>query len=265
MSNLAAIESTTMMFQQVIKELNNSIEEAGEVLFLSKSSQIQYRQCLNLDILHQKVSNFKKEAIYFKNENHANIFLGYECVIGAVKSELLMYLLLKQDKANSAWDRLVAAQIACVHAVRAHPGFAHCNERRNVLLHLEKELFSEQVFISAGFVSKRLDCSICGEHSSKCAHLKGKPYWGKFCEFIHRDPVGDHIALVEMPADKRCRVTSFKTAEGHRDKISSEITPYKNEEYFTESNKLEINAIFLVLDPHPYLSPTNKIIEFSQM
>lgn len=171
-----------------------------------------------------------------------------------------MWILLKQDKPDEAWERLVAAQMGCIDATRAHRGFAHCVQRLKALEQLERQIFPPQVFMSAGFVANRLDCSVCGERYSKCDHLRGKPYMGEFCEVIHRNIRGDHVAMVKTPADKRCRVVSVKSKDGHRNKLSWETTPHKEGESFKEDDPLEAHTVLLSIDRYPYLTPTVQIL-----
>lgn len=249
-----------MTFKQLVDYFNAGIKEAEDFLCLARSSKLQLAQCVTLDLLSYNAKRIKHEAVHRGDENGANLFLGFECAIGAVRSELMMWILLKRDMPNEAWDRLVAAQMGCLDATRAHTGFADCERKLKDLERLEGQIFPPQTFMSAGFVAKRLDCSICGERYSKCEHLRGKAYMGRFCEVIHRDPRGDHVALVETPADKRCRVVSFKTKDGHRDKLSWEITPYEDGEVFEEGEPLEVQTVFLTTDRYPYMVPTEKIL-----
>lgn len=260
MSTPMVEKSVKMTLREIVEHLNHGIRKAEALLCLSRSSQLQHEQCLALDRLQYNATMLKHEAIRLADEGPANLFLGFECVIGAVRSELMMYVMLKRDEPNSAWDCLVASQMGYLDATRAAQGFAHCAQRLDELDQLEKVFFPKQVFMSAGFTSRRLDCSICGERSSRCDHLKGQPYMGQLCEYIHRDPIGDHVSIVEVPADKRCRVVSFKTKDGHRDRLTWAITPYKDGEVFEEGSTLEASMTFLALDRYPYLTPTEKII-----
>ncbi|ARK89402.1 hypothetical protein BOC42_20175 [Burkholderia pseudomallei] len=66
--------------------------------------------------------------------------------------------------------------------------------------------------------------------------------------------------MVEAPADKRCRVVSFKTKDGHRDRLSWEISPYRDDEVFKDDDALEVESIFLTADRYPYMVPTEKIL-----
>ncbi|AXW60981.1 hypothetical protein CJO94_02435 [Ralstonia solanacearum] len=260
MSEPLAEQPVKMTFKRVVDYFNRGIEAAENFLCLARSSKLQLDQCFALDSLLYNATRAKHEVAHRGEEDNANLFLGFECAIGAVRSELMMWVLLKRDMPNEAWTQLVAAQMACLDATRAHSGFGHCEQRLKALEQLEGQIFPPQVFMSAGFVADGVDCSICGERYSKCEHLRGKPYMGEFCEVIHRNPRGDHVALVEVPADKRCRVVSFKTRDGHRDRLSWEVTPYKDGELFKDEDPLEAQMIFLNLDRYPYLVPTEKIL-----
>lgn len=112
-------QSVKMTFKEVIERFNAGIKEAENLLVPARSSKLQVEQCFKLDILLFNATRLKHEAIRWEQENHANIFLGYECAIGAVRSELMMWILLKRDRPNEAWSQLVAAQMACLDAVRA--------------------------------------------------------------------------------------------------------------------------------------------------
>lgn len=252
--------SVKMTIQQVIEYFNGEIERAENFRCLAKSSQLQLEQCSALDILMQNAIRLKHESIRRVDEDRANLFLGYECVIGTVRSELLMWILLKRDTPNKAWDQLVAAQMGCIDATRAHRGFAHCLQRLDDLKHYEELLFPPQSFMSAGFISDRLDCSICGRIYSKCEHLRGKPYMGEFCEIIHRGITGDHASLVDTPADKRCRVISIQVKDGHKDKISGEITPFEEGEFFDEDGALLMKALLMCTQRYPYLTPSSSVL-----
>ncbi|QEY73083.1 hypothetical protein [Pseudomonas denitrificans (nom. rej.)] len=249
-----------MTLPEVIEYFNGGIENAETLRRMAMSSNLQLEQCHALDLLQINAARFKHEAIRRAEEDCANLFLAYECAIGAVRSELLMFLLLKRDMPNKAWEQLVAAQMGCIDASRAHSGFDHCQQRLEDLIQYEELLFPPQVFMSAGFISDSLECSICGNPYAKCPHLHGRPYMGRFCQIIHRNPRGDHVALVDSPADKRCRVTSIQVREGHRDKLSGEITPYEGGELFDEYGPLNAQSIFMALDRYPYMALTGKVL-----
>lgn len=148
MNVLLAKQSVKMTLEQTINFFNNGIKEAERFLYMTRSSELQLEQCLALDHLLYNVTQIKSEEIHRGEENTANLFLGYECAIGSVRSELMMWILLKHDMPNEAWDQLIAAQMGCLDASRAHDLFAHCEQRIGVLEQLEDKIFPPQVFIS---------------------------------------------------------------------------------------------------------------------
>ncbi|WP_348995670.1 hypothetical protein ABFG95_06930 [Achromobacter sp. HNDS-1] len=260
MKNELETKPLKMSLEQVLKAFNAAIEEAEIFLSPARSSRLQFEHCLSLDSLLHQATHLKHQAIDRCNDHDANAFLGLECAIGAVRAELIMWILLKRDMPNEAWNRLIAAQMACLDASRAHVIFGHCIQGFERLVELERSLFPPQVFVSAGFISDKLDCSICGARYSTCKHLRGKPYMGQFCEVVHSDIRADHVAVVKTPADKRCRVVSFKVKEGHRDRLSWEISPYKNGEVFKDDDALQAQSILLSTDRYPYLASTSEVL-----
>lgn len=249
-----------MTFQETIEFFNGGIESAEVYRCLSKSSKIQIEQCRALDLLQVNAARFKQLSIQRADEDAANMFLAYECAIGAVRSELLMMILLKRDMPNEAWDQLVAAQMGCMDASRAHSGFANSQRRLEDLNNYEKQLFPPQSFMSAGFISDSLDCSICNSPYAKCPHLRGKPYMGHFCEINHRNKRGDHASLVDTPADKRCRVTSVQVREGYKDNLSGEITPHEGDELYDEDGDLLVKCTLMALHRYPYLTYSGLVL-----
>jgi len=73
-----------------------------------------------------------------------------------------MWILLKEEKPDEAWDKLVSAQMAAADAVRAHMGFAHLETQAQRLEEIERLVFPRQVFVSAGIIVQHQECSICG-------------------------------------------------------------------------------------------------------
>lgn len=249
-----------MTSSEIAQYFNAGINEAEYLLSPARSSRLQLEQCLNLDKLLYQAADLRNKAASKAAEDDANMFLGFMCILGGLRSELLMWILLKKDLPNQAWDCLIAAQIAYLDATRSSEGFMHVSNRISALEAIEETLFPPQSFVSAGFLADRLDCSICHNRYSSCDHLRGKAYMGEFCEVIHRNPRGDHLAMVDTPADKRCRVTSFKTPEGYRDKLTWEIEPYDENETYNEGDHMECKSTLMALNRYPYLEFTHKTL-----
>lgn len=211
-----------------VSSFNEQVKEAEVFLSIARDSALQQQAIEKLLVLRASIVAEKDSAISAGNEDYANLLLGCECVASALVAELRMWLWLKQDKPDAAWDELVTAQMASVDAVRSHPGFAHLSEHNKKLEAIEELVFPPQVFISSGMIVRKQECSICGEEYGDCDHLVGKPYMGRFCYIIARDLSLDHVAIVEHPADKRCRVQHFDVEGGSRNRMTWKIEPKKN-------------------------------------
>jgi hypothetical protein len=208
-----------------IEYLNAAIKDAENYGVLTRDSGLQKEEILRLGQLVSDCGARKVEAIAAKDEDFANLLLGFECVVQCLSKKLEMWITLKEEKPDVAWDNLVAAQMAASAAARAHIGFSHLIHQAERLEVIEKIIFPPQVFVSAGLIVGRQECSVCGEEYGECDHLAGVPYWGKFCHIVARDIEADHIALVTTPADKRCRVMQFSTESGFRNRMTWKIEP----------------------------------------
>lgn len=193
----------------IVQEFNAIIEECENFLSIARDSSLQAEACEKLKRQHEIVKAEKKLAIEKEDENLANLLLGCECVALSLHNELCMWLFLKQEQPEKAWDCLINAEDAAIYAARAHPFFEHLEHYNRRLETIEQLVFPTQIFQSVGAIVSKQECSICGADYDECEHLVGKPYMGEFCSIIARGIEFDHVAIVEVPADKRCRITSF--------------------------------------------------------
>lgn len=206
---------------------NEKVKEAEVFLSIARASELQEAACKKLEELLKELALEKDVAIKNKSEDYANLLLGCECVAHALIAELRMWLLLKEEKPDAAWDQLVDAQMSSASAARAHDGFRHLEQHYGKLIAIEHLVFPSQVFISSGFIVRHQECSICGEEYGECQHLIGKPYMGRFCHIIAGDLELDHVAIVEHPADKRCRVQHFDAEGGSRNRMTWRVEAEK--------------------------------------
>lgn len=198
---------------------------------IARDTDLQIEAQKGLILLAEDILEIKSEAIRVANEDIANMCLGCQCAIASLISEIAMWVLLKQNQPDKAWDELIEAQNSAAAAIRADPGFAHLIERCNYLLAIERLVFPPQVFSSAGLTIGGLTCMICGMEYGECGHIAGRPYMGRFCSAEVKGPiVPDHVAIVDDPEDKRCRVTTFGVEGGHRNRMTWVVTPTEDGE-----------------------------------
>lgn len=209
---------------ETVAAFNSLVKEVEVLLSIARSGELQREACRTLDAQSEKLANEKAKAIATRDEDLANLLLGCQCVNTSLLAELRMYLLLKEEKSDEAWDQLILAQDGAIDAIRAHPRFAQLVHQNAKLEAIEHLVFPPQVFISSGFLAANQECSICSSEYGDCDHLLGKPYMGKFCYIIAKNLSFDHAAIVDSPADKRCRVRSFSVEGGNRNRMTWLVT-----------------------------------------
>lgn len=202
--------------EQLIEEFEHLIEDSAKFLFITRGKEFQQEAVEKLSALKQKISLFKEKAVEKEDEDSANLALGLELFISAFISELEMWMELKEDDPNKAWDYLADAQLFARDAAQAHRIVQERAERyANRLYLLEKLLFPPQIFLSPGIVHKREECSICGKEYGECEHIKGKAYMGKICYVIIREiQTFSEVSIVKEPANKRARVYQLTDEDG---------------------------------------------------
>jgi hypothetical protein len=232
--------------QEWIEYLNGALKDAENLSVLTRDSDLQREAVTKLGTLTQQCAELKALAIAAEDENFANVMLGFECVLDCLSSEIKMWIALKEERPDAAWDNLISAQTAASDAARAHHRFSHLTLHTERLENIENLVFPPQVFVSAGLIVRYQECSICGTEYGECDHLIGKPYWGKLCSVVVRDFEPNHLAIVEEPADKRCRVMQITVEGGKRNcmtwKIEQSVTESTDLEASEESKNLHLTA-----------------------
>jgi hypothetical protein len=193
----------------VIRDFNQVVKNAELLLSITRATELQKQALEDLKQAALQLRAEKDLAIGQANEDYANGLLGCECVIVALIAELKMWMLLKQERPDDAWNELVTAQMATSDAMRAHASFGHLGPHVKKLEQIEQHVFPPQVFLSSGMIVDFQECSICQGDYDNCEHLIGKPYMGRFCYGILRNIAINHVSIVADPADKRCRVIRF--------------------------------------------------------
>jgi len=200
---------------ELIGEFERLTEDCAKFLFITRGKEFQQEAVEKLSALKQKISLFKEKAVEKEDEDSANLALSLELFISAFISELEMWMELKEDNPNKAWDYLADAQLFARDAAQAHRIVQERAERyANKLYLLEKLLFPPQIFLSPGFIHTKEECSICGKEYGECEHIKGKAYMGKICHTIMKDIEIKEVSFVNEPAGKYRRVLQLTDEHG---------------------------------------------------
>ena len=200
------------------------VNEIQPLLFITRDVELQQGAIESLAQFAVEIADEKAIAIKSNAEEYANALLGCQCIIGGLQAELKMWIILKQEEPDKAWDQLVTAQTACMAAARAHDGFGGVSSQlRRRLDRLEHLVFPPQTFMSSGLILEEFHCSICGEGYEDCSHIRGQPYMGQFCRVVITKAKVDHVSLVDSPKDKRCRVLLVGVEGGMRNQMTGLI------------------------------------------
>jgi hypothetical protein len=205
--------------EPVVREWEALLQDCRRFAYMARAIELQRNAVDRLMEFAESLLERKHDAQTRRAEDEANLLLGMLTMLNAVRSELLMFIALKEDRTAEAWDHLVVAQNDVGAAIRAAPQLASTERYVDMLLVHEQNLFPRQVFISPRMVVGRSQCTVCGSAYGECVHVAGRAYMGEFCarSITEVDRI-EEISVVGDPADKRRRVVSVKADDGaHRD------------------------------------------------
>jgi hypothetical protein len=181
--------------------------------FMSVGIEYQEEKMKEVAAFQERLESQRAESISRKDEELANLAWILDCFATGVHEFLSMWTLLKRDQMESAWDALVTAQECLQSGLRFID--ADGLSRLNKHLHaVEILLFPPCSFLSSSIVYGSAECSICHQEAGECDHVSGKLYMGEMCHRIVRKILSvDHVAVVDHPQDKRCRLPPLVNGE----------------------------------------------------
>lgn len=213
----------------VLDELSLSYDrlraQVEPLLFVARDTDLQAQASAAAGAFVDRVDAARINAILAADERLANELLGLRSIAKAFVCELSVYTLLKRGESEQGWIALIDAQDMIAIAARVSQHATNLSAKFAHLRELERWLFPPQQFTSVGAIVREQRCSICRADYSACDHLAGKPYMGRICVIEFKESSLDHVALVEHPADRRCRLTSMKVPGGDRNLMTWVVTP----------------------------------------
>jgi hypothetical protein len=208
------------MTKSLLSDFNVMAREAAPFCCYVRAEEQQVEFAKKFQELAEKIEKERKIAKNYQDEESANAFLSIREMASAVMNELEMWVCLKRQKFNDAWEKLVRAQIATQTAQRAHDiGFAQ-RSYENKVEAIEKLIFPPQVFFSPGLKIKEAECSICGRSYDDCEHVVGRAYMGEMCARIIRSAEIVEVSIVDEPANKLARIQRITDGGTERDYLT---------------------------------------------
>ena len=193
--------------------------ECAKFCFMSRGKEFQQVAVKHLAERKDEAIALKRRMIKIQDEDAANTMLSMEKLIDAVANELKMWVALRDDSPNEAWEFLVKAQGGVRTALQAHDvaSLSNAEEYASKLHLLEKLLFPPQTFFSIGMTFGNSECSVCGKEYETCEHVVGKAYMGEICYRELKDLRIGEVSMVEEPSNKGARVFQISDGSVKRD------------------------------------------------
>jgi hypothetical protein len=208
----------------LLSRVEAGVKDASVYCFMARGKELQEEQRDGVIALAREVSDFKQLCIDDADEDSANVCLSAENLLACMSEELTMWIDLKNDEPNSAWNHLINAQSALEASLAAHDVAAEFAAYAEHLSDLEEVLFPSQVFMSPGMIISSARCSICESDYDDCEHIAGRAYMGRFCtRVIHSIQAVDEVSIVQSPFDKRARVERFSDGSVTKDQMTLRV------------------------------------------
>lgn len=85
------------------------------------------------------------------------------------------------------------------------------------------ERFGSGRYVSPGIEADGSLCSICLKDFRACSHIPGRLYSGIFCTLKLINPYIKHVALVDAPVDRRCRIWPWNLEDDQDKNIKAKL------------------------------------------
>jgi hypothetical protein len=223
---------------EFLTKLAPELDSYGKFLYFTRAEELQIQAIDGLEKIRARVESILRESQEAGFEDTSNKLKALSCQISSICAELQMYLHLKKDEMSEAWDCLIDSQDGLMWAMRAHPDFnTGLREHAARMDAMEKLLFPRMIFFSMGMQVTASECSICQCEYRDCPHIKGRIYNGKFCSRKLTDINLQEVSMVDNPADKRCRATTFGEEGKTRDVLTLRETESAEQDVPAKSDR----------------------------
>lgn len=198
---------------EMLKAADEVLEEALSYGYVSIGRELQEEAIARVTSFQSQIEQQRKAAIVRKDEESADLAWIVGRFAAGICEFLSMWVHIKNDQMESAWDALVNAQgnLEAALKLRHAEGLFHLNRNLHAI---EILLFPPCKFVSSSILYGSTDCGICGSEYGECDHVSGRLYMGEMCCQVVRNIMhADHVAIVDHPEDKRLRFPAVVNGE----------------------------------------------------
>src|ERR1700722_5151543 len=119
-------------------DFDDIAEECQRYCYITRDRTFQIEAIEKLSQLRSRLAVGKQVAVASQNDDLANAFLCVDYMAEALSHELAMWIKLKSEDPNGAWDELVGVQDAARWAVQSHEIAGHLESYAKRLHVIEK-------------------------------------------------------------------------------------------------------------------------------
>ncbi|NEQ55275.1 MAG: hypothetical protein F6K11_35020 [Leptolyngbya sp. SIO3F4] len=220
---------------------------AGTWLSLMQENQYHKASKLCIDFLETYSSAFKARSLEIDGNGYNKLLMLLVFFKGLHEYVQLCQITgdrnwyEEQETVEKVWIKL------CDCRERLHFSSQYCQGEaiNRVLSDLDglegffQEAFGNGSYLSPGIVADMSLCSICNQDCRACSHVAGRLYNGEICSYQPVNPHCDHVALVKIPKDLRCRIWSWQIKDNDDESITIEraciLTSFSVDDFLQDS------------------------------
>ena len=217
-----------LLFADLENEVANCLKEWQ--IFISKGDQVRAKNLLQKAIRRYKAKYQKiGPGVNPKERNKllifAIIFRGLLDYLELLNTLAIHDWYKKPKCVEKAWIQLCD----CKDRLRYISRFYNNGTVESVIKSIGsieqifEKIFGKGLYMSIDASAEKELCNICGNDIRTCSHIEGEIYDGNICVPIPQNLRGRAVALVENPADPRCRIWPWNSRD-EGDTIVNECT-----------------------------------------
>jgi hypothetical protein len=189
-------------------EIFETVGDAMRDGYFTCGIELQKAHVEKLANLRDRLKAARYASINKGDEPWANSFFRAQMIVSGTCHFLEMWIRLKEEKLDEAWDHLAESRMD----LRIAQKIVYDPATNDVLIHLdtvEATVFPPQAFSSSAYTYTESFCTICDQPFGDCEHLSGKIYMGRICNRRIPSYELSEYSIVLEPRDRRCRSTSI--------------------------------------------------------
>ena len=149
----------TMTFEQIHGNYCEFIDSCNKFNSFTRSIRLQKEKIAECDQYIRLIKGFRQQAIDHAFEKQANHFFHMQCMVNALRSALLMWVDVKEEKFQNAWSNLIDAQEYTTIALKIDD-YEGIRNLETLLQSAEKSIFPGWArYNSPGWIESIGECS----------------------------------------------------------------------------------------------------------